>query len=354
VIVPLVRFDMRVTLKTIAKETGYSITTVSRALAGYDDVAAETCRYILETAERLGYRPHEVARQLQAQRSNTVGIIIPTFGTRFADPFFSELLAGIAMRAAEHRFDLLVSIQPPDSGELDAYKRMENGRVDGLIVVRTRQDDPRIQHLRSIRPPLPFASFGRSGDDDDFPYVDVDGEHGVYMLTQHLIDLGHRRIGYVAPPMALNFTRHRLRGYRRALDANQLPYDEALVTHGELTQQDGARGANILLGLDQPPTAIIGGNDTMAAGVMRAVHERGLRVGEDIAVGGFDDLPEAEYANPPLTTVHQSVYEIGSQVCDMLIRILKKETLTQSQILIRPSLVIRESSGSGPTYPKRR
>jgi LacI family transcriptional regulator len=338
---------MRITLKTIAEETGYSITTVSRALAGYDDVAEGTRQRILETAERLGYRPNEVARQLQAQRANTVGVIIPTFGPRLFDAFFTEFLIGIGSQAAEHNFDMLVSVHPPGPGELSAYRRMEGGRVDGLVIVRTRQDDPRIQYLRALKRPLPFVVFGRTDGSNDFPHIDVDGEHGMRLIVQHLVDLGHQRIGYVAPPVDLNFTRHRREGYRKTLAANGLPYDDSLLIHGDLTQQSGAQGAKTLLDLDAPPTAILGGNDAMAFGVMRAVHERGLRVGVDVAVGGFDDVPDAEYANPPLTTVRQPIHEIGGRLCDMLIRIVKGEQLDEPQVLLKPELIVRESSGEG-------
>jgi LacI family transcriptional regulator len=334
---------MHVTLKTIAQQTGYSITTISRALTGHDDVAKDTRQLILETAERLGYRPNELARQLRFQRANTIGLIIPTFGPRFSDPFFSEFLAGVGDQAAEHKFDLLVSTQAPGPGELSAYHRMEGGRVDGLTIVRTRYRDPRISYLRETK--IPFVAFGRSNE-ENFPYVDVDGELGMRLLVQHFIDLGHRRIGYIAPPLALNFSRHRLAGYRAALEANGLPHDQALIVPGDLTQRSGAEGTDALLQLDPPPTAILAGNDTMAFGVMSVIRRRGLEVGTDVAVGGFDDVPDAEYSNPPLTTVRQPIYEIGRCVCEMLLQIIRGEAPAEDHVLFKPELAVRESSGN--------
>lgn len=333
---------MRVTLKTIAQETGFSITTVSRALAGYDDVARETRALIQATAERLGYQPNEAARQLRARRANTIGLIIPTFGPRFSDPFFSELLAGVGNQAAEHQFDLLVSTQAPGPDELDAYRRLAGGRVDGLIVVRTRHHDARIDYLCKTR--MPFVAFGRASR-DDFTYVDVDGAEGMRELTQHFIDAGHRRIGYAAPPLDLNFTRLRLAGYRAALEASGLPYDQALVVAGHLTQRGGAGCAEVLLQMDSPPTAILAGNDMMAFGVMSAIRERGLRVGVDIGVAGFDDVPDAEYSHPPLTTVHQPIYEIGRRTCDMLLQIIQGRPLEEEHVVLKPTLVVRRSCG---------
>lgn len=335
---------MAVTLKTIAEETGYSITTVSRALAGYDDVAEETRQLILETAERLGYRPNEAARQLRFRRANTIGLVVPTFGPRFSDPFFSEFLAGVGNQASEQLYDLLVATQAPGPDELSAYRRMEGGRVDGVLLIRTRQQDARIRYLLEHK--IPFVAFGRSNIADSFPYIDVDGELGMRLLVQHLIDFGHRRIGYVSPPPDLNFAQYRIAGYRKALEENGLPYDETLIVPGDMTQQGGTRGAEILLDHEPPPTALLAGNDTMAFGIMRAIRQRGIRVGADIAVGGFDDIPDAEYANPPLTTLRQPIYEIGSRACQMLIRLCRGETLPEPQIILQPELIIRESSGS--------
>ncbi|MBN1285409.1 MAG: LacI family DNA-binding transcriptional regulator [Anaerolineae bacterium] len=334
---------MPVTLKTIAQKTGFSITTVSRALGGYDDVAESTRQLILETAQALGYQPNAAAQRLKRLRANTIGLIIPTFGPRFSDPFFSELLAGIGNQSAERQFDLLVGTQAPGPNEIDAYRRMESGRVDGLIVVRTRQNDVRIYHLQETG--MPFVAFGRCDEAQDFPYVDVDGEVGMQKMVQHLVDLGHRRIGYIAPPPELNFSQHRIAGYATALKMNGIPYDAALVIYGDLTQQSGAAGAVYLLGIDPPLTAILAGNDTMALGAMSTVRERGFVVGKDIAVGGFDDVPDAEYAHPPLTTLRQPIYDIGRQTCDMLINIIQGIPLSEIQVLLEPELIIRKSTG---------
>ncbi len=334
---------MRVTLKTIAQKTGYSVTTVSRALAGYDDVAEDTRRLILATAKQLEYRPNDAARRLRFQRADTIGLIIPTFGPRFSDPFFIELLTGIGDQAAAHHFGLLVSIQAPGPGEIEAYRRMEGGRVDGLIVVRTRQHDPRIRYLCQTK--TPFVAFGRSNGRADFPYVDVGGEQGMREMVQHLIDQGHRRIGYVAPPLDLNFSRHRIAGYRAALEANGLPYTASFIIPGDMTRHGGTKSARRLLDITPPLTAILAGNDLMAFGVIQAARARGLTVGSDLAVGGFDDIPGAEYSHPPLTTIRQPVYQIGLQVCDMLIKVVRGEPLQQQHILLKPELIIRASTG---------
>jgi LacI family transcriptional regulator len=335
---------MAVTLKDIARRVGVSVTTVSRALGGYDDVAEETRRRVLQAAREMDYRPHIIAQSLQRRRSNTVGLIIPTAGPRFSDPYFTEILTGIGNEAAKHEFDLLVSTRAPGAQEKEAYERMVGSRrVDGLLVVRTRCRDERIAYL--MESGFPFVAFGRSDLDLDFPYVDVDGTKGLDEATEYLIDLGHRRIAYISAPLDLMFANYRLAGYKRALERNDLPVKEEWIAIGRLTQEDGYREGSRLLDLEPAPTAIIAANDLMALGVISAAQERGLTVGRDLAVVGFDDTPLAEHSHPSLTTVHQPIYDIGKMICRMLIQLIKNGDPGQRQVMLEPTLVIRESSG---------
>jgi LacI family transcriptional regulator len=335
---------MAVTLKDIARRVGVSVTTVSRALGGYDDVAEETKRRILQAAREMGYRPHIIAQSLQRRRTNTVGLIIPTAGPRFSDPYFTKILIGIGNEAAEHKFDLLVSTRAPGAQEKEAYEQMVGSRrVDGLLVVRTRCQDERITYL--MESGFPFVAFGRSDLDLDFPYVDVDGTKGLDEATQYLVDLGHRRIAYVSAPLNLMFAYYRLAGYKRALERNGLPMQEEWIAIGRLTQEDGYREGSKLLDLEPAPTAIITANDLMALGVISAAQERGMTVGRDLAVIGFDNISLAEHSHPPLTTVHQPIYDIGRMICLMLIQLIRNENPVQRQVMLEPTLVIRESSG---------
>jgi LacI family transcriptional regulator len=337
---------MAVTLKDIANEVGVSVTTVSRALAGYSDVSPATRERIKNAASDLGYFPNITAQRLRKQRTDTLGFIMPTFGPRFSDPFFSEFIAGIGTEAAEHEYDLLVSTHAPDSdGEAQAYLRAARGGwVDGLIVVRTREDDARLKVLCEKK--FPFVAFGRTDDEMNFPFVDEDSEAGIRMLVQHFIDIGHRRIGFIAPPKGLMFGRYRLRGFLQTMAKNDLPVPPEWVVEGDMTQHGGAAVVEQLLVLDPRPTAIICGNDLMAIGVANQIRQHGLVVGKDIALGGFDDIPLAAFVSPPLTTLHQPIYEIGRRTCAMLINILNGHTLQNEHILLTPSLVVRESSGT--------
>ncbi len=335
---------MPVTLKDIARETGFSVTTVSRALNDYDDVAEETKARIKQVAQELGYYPSATAQQLQKRRTDTIGFVIPTFGPRFSDPYFSELLAGIGNEAAEQDLDLLVSTRSPDEEEeRETYRRLVNSRrVDGLLVVRTRREDWRVAYLAEQG--LPFVAFGRSDLALDFPWLDVDGASGMEQVTQHLIDRGHRRIACISAPENLMFCYYRMDGYKRAMEKDGLCFSEDMVAIGDLTQQGGRQAAHQLLNLSPPPTAIVVCNDLMALGAYKAAHEQNLVIGQDIAITGFDDIPLAEHAHPPLTTVHQPIYQIGTTICRTLIQLVRQEELEERHVLLEPQLIVRESS----------
>lgn len=338
---------MSTTLKDIAKRVGLSVTTVSRALNDYPDVNPKTKERIRQVARAMNYHPHVIAQKLQKKRTDTIGFIIPTAGPRFSDPFFIELLTGIGNEAARHEFDLLVSTRAPGDQEMEAYSRIVNGnRVDGIVLTRTRHGDQRIACL--VGSDFPFVAFGRCDLPYDFPYVDVDGREGMGMVMQHLVDLGHRGMAYITAPLELMFATDRLEGYKETLSRNGIPIDDSLILAGDLTERAGYEAAKELLARHDPPTAMVACNDLMALGAMSAALERGMVIGEDISITGFDDIPLAAHSHPPLTTVQQPIYEIGKRICHMLIQILKGEDLAERQVILEPRLVTRESSGRSP------
>ncbi len=224
---------MSITLKDIARKLNLSVTTISRALHDFDDVSAETKELVRSTAHEMGYVPNTLAQRLQKQSADTIGLVIPTFGPRFSDPFFSELLAGIGNKAAELGYDLLVSTRPPDDSEMLAYHQLVEGRrVDGFIVVRTRRQDARVDYLRRIK--FPFVAFGRVEGELDFPYVDEDGDHGMRLVAEHLVKRGHTRIACIVPNLDLMFAHYRLEGLRAGL-----------AQHGIVAAAVGAEGITL-------------------------------------------------------------------------------------------------------------
>lgn len=344
---------MKIRLKDIAKLTGYSITTISRALAGYSDVNAQTRAYILETAQALGYQPNGVAQQLRRQITNTLGLVIPANAHDFSGDFFSQLLHGISAEAAAQHFDVLISSARSDEEEMGVYRRLVGGhRVDGMILARTRRNDPRIAYLQAQK--HPFAVAGRAAPDEssDFPYIDADSQAGIRTLVAHLTALGHRHIGLIAPPPEVAFTDYRLMGYREGLAAAGLPFEPRYIVHSDLTRGGGFQATHQLLDSHPHLTAIVACNDLMALGAMSAAQKRGLVVGRDLSIVGFDDIPAAEYSHPPLTTIHQPTYETGRRLTAMLISLIRGEQPAQTQIILEGELIVRASSGVAPNLNK--
>ncbi len=340
---------MAVTLKEIARHLNLSVTQVSRALGGFPDVSPETRVRVEQAARDLGYTPNVFAQRLKKQRTETLGLILPTYGPRFSDPFFIELLAGVGNEANAAGYDLLISTHAPGNEEMRAYERIVTSRrVDGLLLVRVRQDDARVNFL--LDRDFPFVAYGRGASRVEYPCVEVDSYRGFCEAAEHLFSLGHSRIGLIAAPREYTFAARRESAYRDTLQKHGLPLDEGLIVPGDLTQAGGYQAALQLLDAHPAPTAIMAANDLMALGAMGAIQERGLAVGRDIAVLGFDGLPWGEHSHPPLTTVQQPVYQIARQITRMLVELIGGNKPEPMQVLIEPTLIVRESTRSSERY----
>ena len=336
---------MRATIREVAQKLNLSITTISRALDGYDDVSAETRQRVLEAARQMGYTPNRAARQLRKQRAETIGYILPTEKPQFADAFYSEFIAGLGDMAAASNFDLLVSAAPPDSNaERSLYERWVQGRkVDGLVLNRTRLQDWRVQYLSAQA--LPFVLLERSLLPVEFIGVEANAAQGFLDLIAHLTNQGHSRIAYIGASPDLKIDHDRYHGYLSGLEAASIAPTPTLVARADLTPAGGYQAAGQLLALETAPTAIVCVNDLTAIGAMHAAHELGLKVGRDIAIAGFDGIADAAHTQPPLTTLDQPVYEIARQLVKMLLALLNGEALSERQVKIEPKLLIRESTG---------
>jgi LacI family transcriptional regulator len=338
---------MAVTLKDIAERVGKSVPTVSRALAGFDDISPKTRLEIQRVAQAMGYEPNVTARQLQRRRTDTLGLILPPVTQlRISDPFFGEFLTGVVERAGKSGFGLNVSIDGAEKAEETYRKHIRSRRVDGFVVVRVQRRDERIETLKEYG--VPFVAFGRIEGKNDFPFVDEDDAYGIRQIVDHLVSLGHTRLGCIIEPTIYSKSYHRVQGFLEGLEANNLSHDPTLIVETNFRQQSGRKSALQLLNLPEPPTAIVAVNDLLALGAMSAIQERGLVVGRDVSVTGYDNISLAETAHPTLTTVHQPAQELGRLVADILIKTIAGETVEEQQILLKPSLVIRESTGPRP------
>jgi LacI family transcriptional regulator len=336
------------TIRDVAQYARVSVGTVSNVLNGSPLVREETRARVLSAMKVLNYHPKAAARTLSTQRTNTIGMVRtelrPGNPLTETDPFILDLIDGISNAAVESGTGLTFWTIPVGDGELELYRRVVLGRqVDGLILFALRQNDPRIAFLRETD--FPFVVFGHDGLDERVHWLDVDGTYGIQLAVRHLADLGHQRIGYIAPPSEQYLAKQRWQGFVNGMSECSLTIDENLLYEGDFTERSGERGAAYLLEQPHPPTAIICNNDRMAFGAMRAIQSRGLEVGRDVSVVGFDDITLAAYYHPPLTTIRQPIREIGGLLFELLQAIIAGEPLEESGRLIKPTLEIRQSTG---------
>jgi len=333
------------TIRDVAKKLNLSITTVSRALDGYNDVADETRQRVIKTAQEMDYIPNRAARQLRRQCTDTLGYILPASAPRFSDPFFSEFISGLGDEASEHAYDLLISTAPSgQESEQQAYQRwVHANKVDGFILNRLWQSDWRVNFLFQYE--VPFVALERSLDPVDYPSIQVESTASVASLVNHLINRKFQRIAFIGGPAHLTIHADRFYGYCHALALNQIPLDPSLLTSSDLTSAGGYQSAKQLLSRKDPPDAILCINDETAFGVLHAAREAGHLVGVDIAVAGFDGVQDSKYSQPTLTTLDQPLYEIARQLVRMLIAEITGKPLDERHIMIQPVLRIRESTG---------
>lgn len=337
------------TIRDIARRAGVSVGTVSNYLNTPAVVSEGTQRSIASAIAELGYHPRAAARSLKSNQTYRVGLVplISPEENRSLEPSdnaFLEFLAAVNTAAAENSYGVLLHAATSQVEELSIYKRLVGERqVDGLILMGTRQVDPRIDFLIECR--FPFVSFGRTGRSAEHAYVDVDGSKGMADAVKHLLELGHRRIGYITPPNGLMCASHRWDGFCAAMAQPGLSIDGELVVEGGFTEEAGQIAMHLLLDLPHPPTAVITANDLCAFGAMRALRMRGLVPGLDLSVVGFDDIRLASHWHPALTTVAQPFRRLGFVAAQTVIDIVSGKQV-DSHVVLEPRLVVRQSTGS--------
>lgn len=335
---------MPVTIREIAKRLNLSIGAVSRAMDGFPDISEETRQRVIQTAREMGYVPNRAARQLRRRKADAVGYILPSNTPRFADPFFTEFIAGLGDETARHPFDLLISIAPPgEDAERRIYQDWIQGRkVDGFILTHLRVKDWRLETLNEKR--VPFAALESVPDVRDFPRVNLDRQSGVIQLMAHLVGRGFKRIACIGGPSDLQSQSSQMAGYQIGLEAAGLPFNSKLVVTSDLTSSGGYQAAKHLLSIPEPPDAIICINDETAFGVLCASHEQGIQIGHDLAVAGFDGVQESKFTEPPLTSLDIPVYDIASQLVKLLIAEIVGKPLPERQVVLQPTLLVRDST----------
>jgi DNA-binding LacI/PurR family transcriptional regulator len=334
-----------VTIKDLAEQLNLSVSTVSKALNNYPHVSEETRQRVLAKAKELGYRPSVIAKGLQARESRMIGYSWRPVPPNQFNPILEKFIHSMAEAAARRDYHVLTFPCPEPYDEVDVYREMvKNGRVDGFILPNTNLNDRRIRYL--LDESFPFVAFGRSNSEWDFPWVDVDGTDGVKQAVAHLLELGHQRIACLAWPEASLTGQYRLDGYQAAMASAGLQVDPAWIIRIENDYYYAYRATQTWLDLpaSRRPTAVVALTDLMAIGVINAATDVGMTVGPDLAVVGFDDAPIAGYLRPSLTSLRQPIAEVGEWVVTMLIDLVHGETPSPAQVLLKPRLIVRDST----------
>ncbi len=332
-------------LKQIAQELGLSLTTVSRALNGYPEVAAATRAAVAAAATRLGYQPDARARGLALGRAGAVGLVFPVTPGDLGDLHFLEMTHALSERFGEQGIDLLI-VAATAHGELDTYRRAIAGRrVDAFIVPRTRVVDERLEMLHAAR--MPFVAYGRSGRfQHPYAWFDFDNAAGAHMATQRLIDFGHRRVGYLGAPAVYNFAELRFQGFGTALQGAGLAMDQALVQRGALDRRSGYAAMQHLLALPEPPTAVLVDNHLAGVGAAHAALQAGRVLGHDLSVIVYDGLGPDSVIRSPITSVAQPTAPlVGSVLAELLLARIDGGAAESLQRLRMPVLVAGASDG---------
>lgn len=336
---------MGVTIKDVAREAGVSVATVSRVLNGKEPVKEETKRLIHEIAGRLRYMPHGAARSLITRRTHTIGVVLPDL----YGEFFSELIRGLDQTARRQGYHLLVSSSHDETSDTAAVLQAMRGRVDGLVVMLPDLDFTAL--AVNIPDTLPTVLVNCPAGSPVLAALSIDNYGGAVSMVEHLAGLGHRRIAHITGPAKNWDAQERLRGYRDALARLTGVSDAALLLPGDFGEASGYEAGRRLSAAAERPDAIFAANDAMAIGCLFALKEAGVRVPEDIALAGFDDIPIARYITPPLTSVQVSIAALGERaMARMHAALADPDGFDRGRETMPTTLVVRASCG-GPERP---
>ncbi len=320
----------------VAERAGVSPSTVSRILNGTAQVSEDKQALVKAVIEELGFRPDPAARSLAGGRTMSIGVL-----TQFIDsPYYGEALRGIEDELHKANYvPLFVSGHWNEAEEKNRLFMLQERKVDGIIVLTGKLAD---ETLVDMAANIPVVVTGRRLTAPNLFSIDFDNTEGACLAVRHLHALGHRRVAFISGPLDHPDATQRLQGYREEAQRKDMVLDDSLVVYSDYQESGGFRAMNDLLSASVQFTAVIAANDQMAYGARLALHRAGLRVPEDVSLLGFDDLPHSAFTLPPLTSVRQSVYEIGTSAAKAMFDLLNKRNPPSR--LVEAELVVREST----------
>lgn len=330
---------MSITMKDIAAKLGVSESTVSRAINNKPGVGEDTKQKILNLARRYNYQPNLLARNLARQESNMIGLILPDISSLF----YSEVTRAIQDIATKHGYQVMICNTDSDEKRESAYiEWLQGNKIAGIIFLGNGLANNKIINLGLSGYPIVLAN--RLVEEVMLPSVIIDNNTGAFEATKHLLERGHKRIALINGPKDNLTAQNRFRGYREALKEYNLDYDPKLIINKDWSRECGYQGFLELLNLEEPPTAIFAANDLISVGVIEAIKMGGYLIPEEIAVVGFEDTIVTSIIEPPLTTVAQPMYELGSNSAKKLFSLIEDEDIEENIEILTSKLIVRKST----------
>jgi DNA-binding LacI/PurR family transcriptional regulator len=336
------------TLDAVAARAGVGRGTVSRVVNGSHQVSPQARAAVEQAIAELGYVPNRAARSLVTRRTDSLALVVSESGDRvFTEPFFAAIVRGISSALLDTPMQLWLAMAQTPAERERLEHHLTNQHVDGVLLLSLHDEDPLPALLE--RQGLPTVFGGRPARmlrprARPAHFVDVDNEGGAQRATEYLIGTGRRRVATIAGPQDMGAGLARLRGYQAATAASARTVRDTLVAYGDFSEGSGTAAMHRLLDLAPDLDAVFVASDLMAFGALRALHEAGRRVPDDVAVVGFDDAPIARQANPPLTTVHQPVEEMGRQMARLLVSLVARDEVAAPYVVLDTHLITRESA----------
>lgn len=313
------------TLADVAKLAGVSPSTVSRVIANNPKISENTKKKVLKCMKEIGYYPNAIAQSLAKNRTGNIGIIMPhTEDEIFLNPFFPEALRGIVKETSKTDYDLLLSTNAKTGEELAIVKKLIRGsKVDGIILMSSKEDDECINYLKEIE--FPFVLIGSPYEmEDEINHVDNDNEQAAYELTKYLIEIGRKNIAFIGGDEKLIVTKKRIEGYKRALKDMDIKFKDELLLIGSFNEKTGFKYGDKIANMKDMPDGLIVTDDLVAFGVLKVFEGLGIKVPEDIALGSFNNSILSQHSPIPFTSVEINAFELGKKSIDLLVDVIEK------------------------------
>ncbi len=335
---------MNVTIKDVASKAKVATSTVSRVISDSPKISEDTKRRVRAVMEELGYHPNYNGRILVSQSTKTIGIVTKVSTINSSDNlFFTELLRGISEASHEQDYSIYLTTGNNEASIFKEVEKMVKGkRVDGVIVLYSKEDDQVVPFLRENQ--MPFVMLGKPVERaNETMFVDNDNVQASKDATQYLIKMGHERIGFIGGDSSFEVARDRLEGYKQALLSKELELEEGVIKNIEQESDGAERIVEEILALPEPPTALVITNDYHALKVMRYMERKGLKLPEEMSIIGFNNTMISTLANPPLTTVDTQSFQLGHESAKNLIDLLNDPSAVMKSIIIPTVIIERES-----------